>query len=261
MFVQSSSNGSSIELPAWFATPGGAGPYPAIVLAHGCNGLNADDPSSAWQQMSNWASTFRQWGYATLILDSYTSRGWSNICSNVNVFSPTDRAIDFYSAAATLAKTAAVSPQEVGLFGDSQAGASFVQALDNSAYGLGNARSALASAGGKIGAAALLYPVCSDITGHTFSAPLFIAAGSADTWTSPATCESLTNFPAASSTPVDVPGFGALVRIIVYPNATHAFDVNAPDRTTSLGYYLHYDARATADVQARIQNFFDTYVR
>jgi dienelactone hydrolase len=49
-------------------------------------------------------------------------------------------------------------------------------------------------------------------------------------------------------------GKGAPVTFIVYPGATHAFDLDAPPRVY-LGHHLRYDAAAAADAEARVRAF------
>jgi dienelactone hydrolase len=215
--------------------------------------------------MNTWASLFRQWGYATLVLDSFTARGVSGgICSGgSDSIRPSTRALDIYSAATILAQTTGVSPRKIGVFGVSHGAAAAGLALGDDGY-TSEAEAMLAAAGGKIAAGAAIYPECETaLYGPAFHAPLFVAAGSADDWTSPLKCQTLTNFPTVSGTPVDLTNFGSLVRIIVYPGVTHAFDIPGPTQPVinRYGYRVAYNPAVTADVQARIRAFFDSYIR
>ena len=253
-FVPITYNGKNIQLHAWFATPGGSGPYPAIVLAHGCSGLNPDDNGSDWAHENTWAQTFRASGYATLIVDSFTARGISSgICGNSDFVSPLDRAADLYSAATVLAKMSAINPQKIGIFGTSHGANAAAWSIKSGQFETQSALTALSAAGGKISASAGLYPNCdSAFSGNSFYSPFFVAIGSADTSANSSTCKSLTNFPTVSGTPADVNSFGSLVRIIVYPNVGHRFDVQNSGE---------YSASVTTDVQSKIKTFFDSYVR
>ena len=55
--------------------PAGAGPFPAIVLLHSCNGN--------WQRLDErWGKQIAPWGYVTLTVDSFGPRGIDNTCSS-----------------------------------------------------------------------------------------------------------------------------------------------------------------------------------
>src|SRR5215470_12494189 len=55
--------------------PTGAGPFPAIVLLHSCNGN--------WQKLDErWGRQIAPWGYITLTVDSFGPRGIDNTCSS-----------------------------------------------------------------------------------------------------------------------------------------------------------------------------------
>jgi hypothetical protein len=56
--------GQPVELVGLLRRPGGAGPFPAVVLLDGCGG--------DWQGMdSRWGTRLVKWGYVTLSVDSY----------------------------------------------------------------------------------------------------------------------------------------------------------------------------------------------
>jgi dienelactone hydrolase len=74
--------------------PRGAGPFPAVVVMHGCSGINA--------KLRRWAERLVGWGYAALIVDGFRSRGLSNICDRVDVLPPSPRAGDAVAAKAYL---------------------------------------------------------------------------------------------------------------------------------------------------------------
>src|SRR5215510_57673 len=62
----------SPELTARLRRPDGGGPFPTLVLLHGCGGIT---PGNDW-----WTETLRRWGYVTLLVDSFGPRGRTNIC-------------------------------------------------------------------------------------------------------------------------------------------------------------------------------------
>src|SRR5215475_14493176 len=51
-----------VNLQAELYTPSGSGPYPTVVVMHGCGGVGPNVPA--------WAMWLRSEGYAALVLDS-----------------------------------------------------------------------------------------------------------------------------------------------------------------------------------------------
>jgi len=76
--------------------PAGAGPFPGVVLMHGCSGL----PSRA---IDGWAPDLRTWGYATFVLDSFRGRGIREVCSDALSLTGNRRIADAYGALQLLA--------------------------------------------------------------------------------------------------------------------------------------------------------------
>ena len=61
--LQSSTNGAPQAIPATVLRPEGAGPFPAIVIAHDCSGLGAHSSGSP----GRWASLLAGEGYVVII--------------------------------------------------------------------------------------------------------------------------------------------------------------------------------------------------
>ena len=55
------------EIPGWLYRPAGAGPFPAIVLAHTCGGVG--------EHTEMWARRLVGWGYVVVVPDSFGPRG------------------------------------------------------------------------------------------------------------------------------------------------------------------------------------------
>ena len=70
--------------------PSGPGPFPAVVLAHGCGGLGNTE--------SAWAPVLRDWGYATFVIDSFSGRGLKEVCTSAGTLTGTQRIPDAYGA-------------------------------------------------------------------------------------------------------------------------------------------------------------------
>ena len=93
--------------------PRGRGPFPAVMVLHGCDGV-------AWHSR-DWARRVASWGYATLIVDSYTPRGQKVICEDVSVVPFTKRAQDIAAGADYLRTLPAIDPNRIGAVGLSMA--------------------------------------------------------------------------------------------------------------------------------------------
>jgi dienelactone hydrolase len=59
------------ELSGWLYRPKGEGPFPAIVLAHPCNGVSA--------HTHTWGNLLASWGYVVLAPDSFGPRGEKSV--------------------------------------------------------------------------------------------------------------------------------------------------------------------------------------
>src|SRR5258706_11261398 len=63
---------SPLVIPAAEVRPEGPGPFPAVVLMHGCHGVSGST--------RQWAGWFREHGYVALIVDSWLPRGIRDGC-------------------------------------------------------------------------------------------------------------------------------------------------------------------------------------
>jgi dienelactone hydrolase len=229
--VGSSSAGPGIS--GWLYRPNGEGPFPAIVLAHTCAGVN--DHTDIWGKL------LASWGYVVVAPDSFTPRGEKQVCARGAVISGSARVADVAGAIDFLNAQAFVARGRIGLIGHSHGGWTTVRAVQKS-YGLG-ARG--------LKAAVAYYPACSAPFDFDVALPLLILIGDRDDWTMADNCRKLQ---AAGFTE---PG---LVEAVYYPNAYHSFDYRMPDRT-AFGHRLAYDAAAARDGEARTKAFFELHLR
>jgi dipeptidyl aminopeptidase/acylaminoacyl peptidase len=102
-----------LTLRGYLRRPDGAGPFPAVVLLHGCGG----SPESLDQL---WGVRIAGWGYVTLTIDRFGPRGLKNTCRPGST--PVDTAFDAYQALNFLVQQRFVDPSRVVAVGFSQGG-------------------------------------------------------------------------------------------------------------------------------------------
>lgn len=95
-------------LKANLVKPEGNGPFPAVIMMHGCAG---DTP-----YQDAWENRFVEWGYVVLRVDSLTPRKKQTFC---DMPAPTTkpRAQDAYDAKSYLMELPFVDKQKIGLIG------------------------------------------------------------------------------------------------------------------------------------------------
>ncbi len=196
--------GAPVALSGELQFPEGAGPFPAIVLAHGCNGNRNIEPA--------WGPLLRSWGYATFVIDSFRPRGINEVCTNAQSLMPLQRVPDAYGALRFLAAHPRVDAKRISLMGFSHGGA--LAMLASTAW----AKDSFSAAGAPAFRAFFpFYPNCNAVfpERNRVSAPVRIHTGEADDWTPAKPCAALAQMLKAS---------GQDVAINVYPGAHHAFD-------------------------------------
>ncbi len=231
---------SPATLPGELTMPKGAGPFPAVILLHGCRGI----PPAAREWLLEYASWYADHGYAGLILDSFAPRGVSTLCSGVGEPTPFTRAVDAYRALEYLAGLGSIDPRRVMLQGHSHGGATVLTAL-------AEITAEVAGTPLRFAAGVAYYPPCA-YSPAEFYAPVLILIGEKDDWTPAAACQQLYARQQAQ------PG---RVRLFVYPGATHVFDVNAPPRRNEYGKDLAYDPDASRDAARRVEGFLHEVVK
>jgi len=196
--------GTNAALSAELLFPQGAGPFPAVVLAHGCGGNRAVEPA--------WGAFLRQAGYATFNIDSFRGRGINEVCSQPGALTPLQRVPDAYGALRLLATHPKVDPKRVALMGFSHGG--ILTMFASTAW----AKETFAPAGQPSFRAFFpFYPYCNPVFPERdrVSAPVRIHSGEKDDWTPAKPCADLAASLKAS---------GYDVAISVYPDAHHSFD-------------------------------------
>jgi dienelactone hydrolase len=262
-------DGHQIQITGRFEKPPGAGPFPAVILLHGCEGYQP----GLWHT-TTMANVLHHDGYATLIIDSYTPRGYTT-CDSV---SAVERVLDVYAAAAMLAGRAEIQRDKIAVLGFAQGGGTaIITAAVSAPAGPGpvmlkdieeeqgaaylakwqaqfkDAAANFAARGGKIVAYVALYPSYCHVAQHeNFAAPLLILIGEWDNQLSGEACEQLAAVPR--------PG-APEVRFKLYPGASRGFDVTLGHRSSEYSRFSPADRDAANDAPLEIGNFLHQYLK
>lgn len=196
-------SGASFILDARLFEPRGAGPFPAVVLMHGCSGWHGSN-------ITDWASWFVKRGFVALMIDSFGQRGVDGVCGSPTTAHPTPRtrAQDARGARDYLSQLPSVDARRIVLMGFSHGGTSAVVAA-----GANGGRNA-SGGGHRFAAVVALYPWCGLGPG-AFSEPVLptlIVVGEDDDWTPAALC-------------LEREETYETLDVHVVPGATHSFDL------------------------------------
>lgn len=187
------------ELTGELYRPAGAGPFPAVVMLHGCAGRSSRASEEAG------GAYFASLGYALLIVDSFGPRGITDRCDGASGTS-VDREMDAFGALLYLARLPFVDPERIAVLGYSQGGGIALSAVKLGGFGtLFEPR---------FRAAIAYYPPCEVSMGGA-SVPTVVLIGALDDITPAHLCEEMM----ARRT-----GEGADLRLVVYQGAHHAFN-------------------------------------
>lgn len=245
--VNSLGSKTPLTLSGDFSRPNGPGPFPAVVLLHGCGGPRPN--ASLWRRF------FHDRGYAVLAVNSFAPRGVDEICTKTGVVTWKMRAADAFGALEHLARQPVIQPDAILVMGFSHGGGISLDVtssfrLDARLASLPRFRAAIA-----------LYPPCGQPQRKDSRrmAPTFIGIGADDDWTPAEECKAL----AANHQGPDA------LDLRVYPNAAHSFDnldrpvtrlTKALNRhsPTGMGATVGGSPSATAAVQEDVARFLST---
>jgi predicted alpha/beta-fold hydrolase len=112
---------SGAPLQLWL--PPGNGPFPTVLVMHGCGGILDNHRS--------WAGRLVGWGYAAVIVDSFGPRNQRRVCENVDSIPTIVRGLDAHNAATYLRTLPNIQADRIGIVGFSHGGgATFYAAID-----------------------------------------------------------------------------------------------------------------------------------
>jgi dienelactone hydrolase len=244
-------NQEGTVIPAKLFKPAGAGPFPAVVMMHGCSGMfSYSDPTKGL------ANLYREWGdrlvtqnYVVLLVDSFTPRGTQNECGNGSsgVSEVNARRFDAYGAYNHLGTLPFVNKDRVGILGWSHGASATLATMESS----------VAPAGVKpFKAAVAFYPGCGlynafgGISGSTWVpySPLSILHGTEDGLYKDGKCA------IRVSRAVQAGGSASLTP---YTGAKHSFDM----ATSVTSSFTAADVSAKQTGDAVTMSHFNNYLK
>ena len=200
--------GKPTEVRGQLYRPEERGPFPAMVLLHGCGGI---EPLHA-----RWAKWLNERGYVALVVDSWTPRGIVENCSKGTPdVENTDRFDDAFGALRYLQARPFVNPRRIGAIGWSNGGVFAIAVVNGPSLERARKRGVtLPAVGFRLGIG-ISPGGCFSLVKEVVVAPLLVLIGAADDWTLATTCEEMVNAMRAK---------GADATIRIFPGAYHYFD-------------------------------------
>ena len=230
--------------------PAGEGSFPALVLLHGCRGLQP------FQEQ--WAEQLTEWGYVALLVDSFGSRESKALCTKLTDIEARQvfggRGYDAYGALAYLTTLPYVDKHRIGVMGWAYS-AVLGSVIEDGVQQFFKR---------KFKVAVSFYPDCGFTTTGQFIQPVMVLIGEQDDWTPATVCQKMAKAGANRPYPPQVQ---------VYPGVGHGFD--DPDvgehlyleharnlyKDPALGATLSYDHAAHQDALKRVKTFLDQQLR
>jgi dienelactone hydrolase len=210
--------GKPTTVSGYLYKPEGPGPFPAVVGLHGCDGL-VDQQGKIEALYGTWGEILSKEGYVVLWADSFSPRGYGNLCAvqpisarPVLPYRETPR--DAFGAMEYLRSRSDVRPESIAILGQSYGGLAMLftvadDALPNSVPPNKDFRAAIA-----------FYPNCPPLVAAKPNwkprQRMLFLMGEADNFTPPAPCKDMLAREKAAG--------GPAIDVHFYPDTFHAFD-------------------------------------
>jgi dienelactone hydrolase len=186
--------------------PDASGRVPAVIVLHSCSGMTSN--------LVDWAEAVNRMGFAAFLLDSFTARRVTEVCTGRASVTIDSRLIDAYRALALLAVHPRLDPRRIAVLGFSQGG--WVALWASQAQ----IERRFLRANVEFAAHAAFYPFACNVRLMNETAmapgPVRIFVGAADDWTPIGPCREWVARRHAA---------GRDVSLVAYERAMHAFDV------------------------------------
>ena len=248
--------GAPVRVSAQEYRPAGAGPFPAVVLMHGCHGVSESN--------RDWARWLKARGYVALVVDSWAPRNIREACTPGEEVPNTARFDDAIGALRWLQAQAYIERARIGIIGWSNGGVFSMAAVNGPTFERTRRRGVEIPEPGYRAAVGVYPGGCQSLVNEQSVRPLLILIGADDDWTLASECVDLAQRQRAK---------GADVTVVVYPGAVHYFDVKGQPRVwlpdvenrnrpnECCGATVGYDAAADADAHRRVGEFFARHLR
>jgi len=222
------------------AKPDGAGPFPAVIVLHGCAGMHDTTKQKLVDQLV-------AWGYVILLVDSYATRRIDHACTSSALAMFFRRRPDAYGALLFLAGQTFVDPRRVAAVGFSAGAWVTLFVAETNALELFDPPSNL-----RFRAAAAFNPPCREAAARP-GIPTLIFIGALDDWTPAADCSDK-----IASWGNDGPPIG----LVVYPGAYHGFYYpHLQPGTILFGHRVEYNGAAADNANHRLHLFLDLHLK
>ena len=237
VYFKSYKRSADFMLKGLLTKPVGSGQFPAIVMLHGAIGIEGLGKKT----FEKWTQRFAEWGYVSLLVDSFGPRGKSNVQDHPLMVDPNERAQDAHDAKTYLIGLPFVKKDQVAVIGWSHGGWSVLRAIDDDIHTVNR--------GEPFKSAIAFYPYC-DVDLGIFNSPLLVLTGELDDWCPAEMCK----------LPTEKTRFEVILK--VYPEAYHGFDFEGIDTTvTARRHRLLYNAAAANDAIEQIRIFLAKYTK
>ena len=230
---------------AIWCVPEGAGPFPTVVMFHGCGGRRGF--------LDHYMAAIASTGLAAVSIDSFAPRGWSRARALATVCTGLElpghrRAGDVLASLWGVSRSARVDPERMALAGWSHGGWAVMDLMTMALTREGEAGLADPDAGLRDGVKvlALAYPYCgpgslTQLRAWRHAPDVFAFVGDADRVSRPSVCRRAFR---------RMHDAGARIETWIIPGATHAFDEAAAG-----GSSFRFDAAVTREAEDRMARF------
>lgn len=242
-------NDKQVTLEADLYRPEGTGPFPAVILMHGCGGWQP----AVKRALHTHAEYLVENGFVVLNLDSFGPRGNADgwVCAKIPRLAEAQvyRAHDAFDAMKYLREQNFIHRDNIFLMGQSNGGSVAIhvaKALGHKLFG-GDVYGTKAPS---FRAVAAYYPWCGAFAFYgreiELISSLIVFGGAKDDWVPPGSCKRVMTS-------------GADYTVHIYPNAAHSFDLEIKVQKY-LGHLVGYDKQATDASRREMVAFFRAHM-